>query len=152
MLRKNRKGLFKHQFLVLILRDGSICRLDRRIGGEEVNRSGAVTDNGCEAIDSILEIDEYSLLQVEKQSDCLAELKHSIFYSFFRSAFAFKLTRRRIDIHCNGSIAISSRGPFSRLLHDTLLHGLRMQFPYSFHGICYQTRLPTHCRSLWLEQ
>lgn len=73
-LCRDHKGLFKHWFLVLVLQDGSICHLDRRLRGEQVNRYGAVTENGCKATDSILEIDGDSLEQMEKLSDCLTEL------------------------------------------------------------------------------
>ncbi|KAF9517127.1 hypothetical protein BS47DRAFT_1483552 [Hydnum rufescens UP504] len=68
-LRKEKSEPFTHQYIVLILSDDCILRLDRR--GEEANPTDAVTSDGIESIDSIADVD--SLSDLDKTSHCLAE-------------------------------------------------------------------------------
>ncbi|KAF9503226.1 hypothetical protein BS47DRAFT_1402607 [Hydnum rufescens UP504] len=67
--RQKTKGL-KHQYVVLILSDDCILRLDRR--GDEANLMDAVKSDGSESIDTIEDAD--SLPELDKTSYCLAEL------------------------------------------------------------------------------
>ncbi|KAF9509012.1 hypothetical protein BS47DRAFT_1332410 [Hydnum rufescens UP504] len=69
-LRKEKSEPFTHQYVVLILSDDTILRLDRR--GNETNSISAVKNNGIESIDTIADVN--SLSDLDKTSHCLAEL------------------------------------------------------------------------------
>ncbi|KAF9518233.1 hypothetical protein BS47DRAFT_1338505 [Hydnum rufescens UP504] len=68
-LRKEKSEPFTHQYVVLILSDDSILRLDRR--GDENNPMDAVKSDGIESVDTIADVDSLSDLDVA--SHCLAE-------------------------------------------------------------------------------
>ncbi|KAF9520771.1 hypothetical protein BS47DRAFT_403526 [Hydnum rufescens UP504] len=61
---------FKHQYVVLILSDNCILRLDRR--GDEANPVNTMKDEGTESVDTIADVE--SLSDLDKTSDCLAKL------------------------------------------------------------------------------
>ncbi|KAF9503520.1 hypothetical protein BS47DRAFT_1402317 [Hydnum rufescens UP504] len=69
-LRKEKSEPFTHQYVVLILSDDTILRLDRR--GDEKNPMDAMKSDGIESIDTIADVN--SLSGLEKTSHCLAEL------------------------------------------------------------------------------
>ncbi|KAF9505437.1 hypothetical protein BS47DRAFT_1489826 [Hydnum rufescens UP504] len=68
-LRRERSA-FKHQYVVLILSDECILRLDRR--GDETKPVDTLTLEGTESIDTIADVT--SLPDLDKTSDCLAKL------------------------------------------------------------------------------
>ncbi|KAF9520793.1 hypothetical protein BS47DRAFT_1481162 [Hydnum rufescens UP504] len=68
-LRRERSKALKHQYVVLILSDECILRLDRR--GDEANPVDAVTSEGTESIDTIADVKLLS--DLDKTSDFLAE-------------------------------------------------------------------------------
>ncbi|KAF9517199.1 hypothetical protein BS47DRAFT_544338 [Hydnum rufescens UP504] len=69
-LRKEKSEPFTHQYVVLILSDDSILRLDRR--GDENNPMDAMRSDGIESIDTIADVN--SLSDLDQTSYCLAEL------------------------------------------------------------------------------
>ncbi|KAF9520779.1 hypothetical protein BS47DRAFT_1357183 [Hydnum rufescens UP504] len=69
-LRRERSKALKHQYVVLILSDDCILRLDRR--GDEAEPVDTMIDNGTKSIDTIADVK--SLTHLDKTSDFLAEL------------------------------------------------------------------------------
>ncbi|KAF9519303.1 hypothetical protein BS47DRAFT_1274339, partial [Hydnum rufescens UP504] len=69
-LRKERSEPFTHQYIVLILSDDCILRLDRR--GDEDNPMDAMKSDGSESIDTVEDVN--SLSELDKTSYTLAEV------------------------------------------------------------------------------
>ncbi|KAF9506878.1 hypothetical protein BS47DRAFT_369198 [Hydnum rufescens UP504] len=71
-LRREKSEPFNHQYIVVILADDSILRLDRR--GDETKPVDAMTRDGTDSKDTIANVN--SLSDLDKTSSCLAELHY----------------------------------------------------------------------------
>ncbi|KAB5594179.1 hypothetical protein CTheo_2395 [Ceratobasidium theobromae] len=72
-LRKEFKGPFHHEFILILLQGGLRCRLDRR--GDPDVPTQTLSEAGSDAHDTVQEVDTTSLNEIHSTSECLVELR-----------------------------------------------------------------------------
>jgi hypothetical protein len=110
--RKERQKPFCHEFIMVKLVDGPICRFERM--GDPDAPTKAVTRTGSVAYDIVQYFVKLELEKVDEESDVVAEIEFSCEFDLLdvlSICYAISKTTRRNNILFNVTIAIFSPGP-----------------------------------------